>query len=84
MFEWDQTLEEVNVYLDLPPNVPKKLFYCKIQSQHIEVGIRGNPPYLNVRPRPALTPPFPLRLIFVLFIGVGLIIYQCLFLCFLI
>ncbi|KAG1362182.1 hypothetical protein COCNU_10G004010 [Cocos nucifera] len=52
VFEWDQTLEEVNVYLDLPSNVPKKLFYCKIQSKHIEVGIRGNPPYLNVRPRP--------------------------------
>nr|CAD1820254.1 unnamed protein product [Ananas comosus var. bracteatus] len=30
-----------------PPNVSTKLFYCKIQSKHIEVGIRGNPPYLN-------------------------------------
>ncbi|OAY74685.1 nudC domain-containing protein 2 [Ananas comosus] len=47
VFEWDQTLEEVNVYIDLPPNVSTKLFYCKIQSKHIEVGIRGNPPYLN-------------------------------------
>ncbi|CAL9122258.1 unnamed protein product [Musa textilis] len=47
VFEWDQTLDEVNIYVDLPANVPKKLFYCKIQSAHIEVGIKGNPPYLN-------------------------------------
>ncbi|KAG6490274.1 hypothetical protein ZIOFF_051563 [Zingiber officinale] len=47
VFEWDQTLDEVNMYIDLPPNVPKKLFYCKIQSGHVEVGIKGNPPYLN-------------------------------------
>ena len=50
VFEWDQTLEEVNVYITLPPNVPTKLFYCKIQSKHVEVGIKGNPPYLNVFP----------------------------------
>ncbi|KAF5959656.1 hypothetical protein HYC85_000865 [Camellia sinensis] len=47
VFEWDQTLEEVNMYVTLPPNVPKKLFYSKIQSKHVEVGIKGNPPYLN-------------------------------------
>ncbi|KAG6493436.1 nudC domain-containing protein 2-like isoform X1 [Zingiber officinale] len=47
VFEWDQTLDEVNMYIDLPPNVPKKLYYCKIQSGHVEVGIKGNPPYLN-------------------------------------
>ncbi|KAL5726394.1 hypothetical protein ACHQM5_009440 [Ranunculus cassubicifolius] len=44
---WDQTLEEVNIYINLPPNVPTKLFYCKIQSKHVELGIKGNPPYLN-------------------------------------
>ncbi|XP_010262850.1 PREDICTED: nudC domain-containing protein 2 isoform X1 [Nelumbo nucifera] len=47
VFEWDQTLEEVNIYITLPPNVPTKLFYCKIQSKHVEVGIKGNSPYLN-------------------------------------
>ncbi|KAL0366403.1 UNVERIFIED_CONTAM: NudC domain-containing protein 2 [Sesamum radiatum] len=49
VFEWDQTLEEVNMYITLPPNVPKKLFCCKIDSKHVEVGIKGNPPYLNKR-----------------------------------
>lgn len=48
VFEWDQTLEEVNMYITLPPNVHPKAFHCKIQSKHIEVGIKGNPPYLNV------------------------------------
>nr|GMD26895.1 nudC domain-containing protein 2 [Ipomoea batatas] len=47
VFEWDQTLEELNIYINLPENVPKKLFYCKIESKHLEVGIKGNPPYLN-------------------------------------
>jgi hypothetical protein len=49
VFEWDQTLEEVNMYIELPKNVPTKLIHCAIQAGHVEVGIRGNPPYLNVR-----------------------------------
>ncbi|KAK3442009.1 hypothetical protein EUGRSUZ_B02255 [Eucalyptus grandis] len=47
VFEWDQTLEEVNIYIKLPPNVRPKQFYCKIQSKHVELGIKDNPPYLN-------------------------------------
>ncbi|XAR65934.1 hypothetical protein NMG60_11011951 [Bertholletia excelsa] len=47
VFEWDQTLQEVNICITLPLNVPKRLFHCKIQSKHVEVGIKGNPPYMN-------------------------------------
>ncbi|XP_051216717.1 uncharacterized protein [Lolium perenne] len=47
VFEWDQTLEEVNMYIELPKNVPTKLISCVIKAGHVEVGIRGNPPYLN-------------------------------------
>ncbi|KAM0829964.1 hypothetical protein ACQ4PT_066525 [Festuca glaucescens] len=47
VFEWDQTLEEVNMYIELPKNVPTKLINCVIKAGHVEVGIRGNPPYLN-------------------------------------
>ncbi|KAF6153608.1 hypothetical protein GIB67_027475 [Kingdonia uniflora] len=57
VFEWDQTLEEVNIYITLPPNVPSKLFHCKVQSKHVEVGIKGNPPYLNVGIKHDLTCP---------------------------
>lgn len=49
VFEWDQSLEEVNMYIELPKNVPTKLIQCVIQAGHVEVGIRGHPPYLNVR-----------------------------------
>jgi len=27
--------------------VPTKLFYCKIEPKHLEVGIKGSSPYLN-------------------------------------
>ncbi|KAL8241026.1 hypothetical protein R6Q59_014381 [Mikania micrantha] len=47
VFEWDQTLDEVNMYINLPKGVPTNLIYCKIQSKHVEVGIKGNPPYMN-------------------------------------
>ncbi|CAD6212018.1 unnamed protein product [Miscanthus lutarioriparius] len=47
VFEWDQTLEEVNMYIELPKGVPTKLFRCTIKASHVEVGICGNPPYLN-------------------------------------
>ncbi|KAH7297286.1 hypothetical protein KP509_26G063800 [Ceratopteris richardii] len=47
VFEWDQTLEEVNIYINLPAGVPRKLFSCTIKANHLEVGIKGNPPYLN-------------------------------------
>ncbi|XP_006848216.2 nudC domain-containing protein 2 [Amborella trichopoda] len=47
VFEWDQTLEEVNIYISLPQGVPTKLFFCNVQPKHLEVGIKGNPPYLN-------------------------------------
>lgn len=47
IFEWDQTLDEVNLYISLPKEVPKKLFTCSIKTKHLEIGIKGNPPYLN-------------------------------------
>nr|ACG26407.1 nudC domain-containing protein 2 [Zea mays] len=36
VFEWDQTLEEVNMYIELPKGVPTKLFHCNIQASHVE------------------------------------------------
>ncbi|BBN05246.1 hypothetical protein MPTK1_3g11560 [Marchantia polymorpha subsp. ruderalis] len=47
VYEWDQTLDEVNIYIPLPPNVPSRMLYCTIKPQHLELGIKGNPPYLN-------------------------------------
>jgi hypothetical protein len=47
IYEWDQTLEEVNLYISLPDTLPSRLLYCTIKPQHVELGVKGNPPYLN-------------------------------------
>jgi len=49
IYEWDQQLEEVNIYIPLPESLPTKLLYCTIKPKHLELGVKGNPPYLNVR-----------------------------------
>jgi hypothetical protein len=46
------------MYIELPKNVPTKLINCVIKAGHVEVGIRGNPPYLNVRGSLSLPIPF--------------------------
>ena len=57
VYEWDQTLDEVTLYVPLPPGVPSKLFECIITKGHLTLGIKGNPPYLNVSHPPPLSPP---------------------------
>jgi hypothetical protein len=47
-YEWDQRMDEVNIYISLPPNASVKLCYSKIRSNHLEVGAKGSPPYLSV------------------------------------
>ncbi len=47
---------EVNIYVDLPPGLPAKALDVAISVRHLTVGIRGNPPYLDVR-RPPARPP---------------------------
>ena len=48
IYEWDQTLTEVNIYITVPAGVRAKDLTVDIQSQHLTVGIKGNPPYLDV------------------------------------
>lgn len=48
IYEWDQTLTEVNIYITVPSGVRAKDLAVNIQSQHLSVGIKGNPPYLDV------------------------------------
>ncbi|KAG0594977.1 hypothetical protein M758_UG128100 [Ceratodon purpureus] len=47
IYEWDQQLEEVNMYIPLPDRLPTKLLYCTIKPKHLELGIKGNPPFLD-------------------------------------
>ena len=48
IYEWDQTLTEVNLYIQVPPGVRAKNLTVDIKSTHLSVGIKGNPPYLDV------------------------------------
>lgn len=50
IYEWDQTLTEVNLYVPVPAGVRAKDLAIDIQSTHLKIGIKGNPPYLDVRP----------------------------------
>jgi hypothetical protein len=49
IYEWDQSVDEVNMYIAPPKGLRAKDFTVKIDVSHIEVGLKGNPPYLNVR-----------------------------------
>ena len=48
VYEWDQTLSDVNIYVQLPNGVSARQLYVDITSTHIKIGIQPNPPYLDV------------------------------------
>lgn len=48
VYEWDQTLAEVNMYVEVPPGVRAKDMFCDIEQRHIKFGLKGNPPFLDV------------------------------------
>ena len=59
VYEWDQSLDEVNLYIDPPPGLSASQFDIEIKSDHLMVGIKGNRErYLNVSP-PSTLPPAP-------------------------
>jgi hypothetical protein len=43
IYEWEQTLTEVILYIEPPPGVTKKLLDISIQPNHLKVGIKGTP-----------------------------------------
>jgi len=49
IYEWEQTLDDVNVYIKPPPGVKASMLDCKITSTHVSLGLKGNPPFINVR-----------------------------------
>ena len=48
VYEWDQTLSDINIYVELPSGVSAKQLYVSITNTHIRIGIQPNPPYLDV------------------------------------
>jgi len=63
IYEWEQTLEEVNIYIKPPPYVLEKnreevrkqlkpgqelpKLEVKIKSNHVTIGVKGNPPFID-------------------------------------
>eukprot|EP01040_Poterioochromonas_malhamensis_P006564 gene6564-7068_t len=48
IYEWEQTLTEVILYIEPPPGVTKKLLDITFQPNHLKVGIKNNPvSYIN-------------------------------------
>ncbi|CAN0531560.1 unnamed protein product, partial [Ectocarpus sp. 12 AP-2014] len=47
VYEWEQSLEEVNLYIETPPGVKADRIECKITPRHICLGLKGNPPFID-------------------------------------
>ena len=47
IYEWEQTLEDVNIYVAVPPGVTKDALDCKITPTHLKLGLKGNRPFLD-------------------------------------
>lgn len=53
VYEWDQTLSEVNMYLPVPADLKAKEIFCDISKHHLKFGRQGNPPFMDVSVLPA-------------------------------
>jgi hypothetical protein len=57
VYEWEQSLEEVNMFITPPPGVSAQQILCEISATHVTLGLRGmTDKFLNVR----VTSPCPL------------------------
>ncbi|EAL61475.1 hypothetical protein DDB_G0291890 [Dictyostelium discoideum AX4] len=62
IYEWDQSIEEINIYIQPPPGLTSKMVACEITPTQLILGIKGNPPFINVNIHPTphhFTPPYP-------------------------
>ncbi len=48
IYEWDQTLQELNIYVQVPQGCRGKDLAVNIQAKHLSIALKGNPPYLDV------------------------------------
>lgn len=47
IYEWEQDLEEINVYIRPPPGVTKAHLSIVMTCARLSVGIKGNPPFID-------------------------------------
>lgn len=49
VYEYEQSLDDVILYINPPPGARAVHIDCKITPNHLRIGIKNNPPYLDVR-----------------------------------
>lgn len=47
VYQWDQTLDDVNLYIKPPPGVKAAHLDIVIASGHVRIGLKGNPPFID-------------------------------------
>lgn len=47
IYEWDQTLQDINMYIDVPDGVRAKHLAVKIGAARLTIGLKGNPPFID-------------------------------------
>jgi len=47
VYEWSQTLEDVNLYIAPPPGVRARDLDVRISADRFTIGLKGNAPFLD-------------------------------------
>lgn len=47
VYEWEQDIEQVEMWVTPPSGVTAKMIACAITSNHFSLGIKGNPPFID-------------------------------------
>lgn len=47
-YSWTQTLQELNVNVPVPTGTKSRFVICEIKKNHLKVGIKGQPPIIDV------------------------------------
>ena len=50
VYEWEQSLDEVRVFIRPPPGTRGKDLDVSVTSRRVRVGLKGNPPFLDLEP----------------------------------
>ena len=47
-YSWVQTLQEVTINVSVPPGTKSRFITCEIKKNHLKVGLKGQPPIIDV------------------------------------
>lgn len=47
-YSWTQTLQEVNITVPVPKGTKSRFVVCEIKKNHLKVGLKGQPPVIDV------------------------------------